>query len=550
MVRRKRDEEPVNQVFAKPRDPETPGELVAKKPPNGLAVTSNGNGGKNDSHRVVHARDMSLPVPDQGEDKLFELFLDSANVPHIKLLKAKGRQIWPVEHEMVYNHMTHFLFEASGHLLPTSTEVKGYLNVLKSVAVMNGQRTGEVDWKDNVLEQDALTNAIFTLTTRKAPKPWEATAAQILTAVDVLAAKEALDKGDQWPKAPNRLSIELERRQEVLRELGVSVTKLARVGVARKWRLEVSNGDGSGGTRLESSPPASPDSSQPNLLEDKQLNQHSPEDDAFSGELEQILGQDAPESKLSHGEILKWIPRKWSEFVGNDLAIVELKGVVKAVLDGEHGYNVLVTGPEDSGRDAMILLAARTLLCDNPDLDTLDPCGTCPSCVWEYGNDAVFDKYYGGEKFKFLSVDCPQLTTSNLAYEMDKARGFEGTLLVYLRRLDYLSKDALPDLLTFMDDKRFLGFAKASGTAGILPEILNQFEIQTTADPPASELARFLAERCRDWGIKIDSGHTLIRLAHICGQRVGDALEGLAEAADTPERRLTLSIVENSFDEV
>jgi hypothetical protein len=484
---------------------------------------------------------MRLEVPEEE----MELFLDNADVPHVKIHKSKGRKVWPLSHKLVRGFVTEFLHQASGGILPNKSEVDAFVNLLEAKALVNGRRDAEIDWQDNVLDQDPLTLCLYTLVLRKAPSEWDATSGEIMLAVNVLAAKEGFVKSDNWPPSPQQMSIELAKRIVVLGELGVIVTKLPRSGAARKWRLQMTQSD----TLQVGITESSLGSSESKSLNAHGLDRNTATDDALAAELESILNQERSPEILTPDQISHWIPSEWTEFKGNSSAVEKLVLTLDDLVAKRPCKNVLLIGAKNTGRDALITHSVNALLCEQP-TNNLDPCGSCPNCAWQIVREEAFGTVRKDDEFQYVYVDCPNLNENKLVYESSRVKGFQGRLLVFLSQVDLLPKDRIPDLLTVMEDERFFWFATATDIGRIDQEVLKHFEVEMTNNPPEDELAQFLAERCSAWGIALDSPLTLVRLAHVCGQVVGDTLIILSLAAGAPGRQLTRELVEANFAKV
>jgi len=489
------------------------------------------------------AKDVQVTVPSN-----VELFLDNADVPHIKILDAKGRQVYPLTHNLVRGWVTAYLHRLKNERLPTKAEVDACISLLGAHAMINGRRESQEDWRDDLLERDSLTLCIYTLANRKAPNPWDATPSQILDAVDLLAAKEHIEKGEDWPRSAQRLSIALEQRQLVLNDLGVLLIKLARQSTARKWRIQMKEHDANNQRVIDASQVTSSCEPQAKPSSDNELQLASSQKDALAKNLEEIVtgGLGTP---LTEDQILAWLPKTWDQIVGNEILKDELQLLVGDLLDRQTGPNFLLTGAESTGKDSSVLHTISVLLCYDPDMTHSEPCGVCENCLCEVDRGTSFGDIRKGDDFQFMHIDCETLTADKLAFEASKVRAYPGRLLVYLSHLDRLAPNRVHDLLQVMEDRKYLWLATAPQAGDVPQEVLHHFKVQQPNLPSEDKLATFLAERCRDWSITVDSGHSLIRLAHICGQVTGTALRVLARAASGQERRLTLDLVENSFGE-
>ncbi len=163
--------------------------------------------------------EISVPETKKEPDKRaieipsnLEYFLDNADVPQIKIPYAKGRQTWPLGHDLIRGLAVNHLYRSSGGIPPSAAQVDAFISVLKAQAMLNGRKDEGEDWSEDLLEKDAVLFCIFTLIQRKHPEPWVATAGQILDAANVLAAKERVAKPKDWPKSPSQMSVAIKER--------------------------------------------------------------------------------------------------------------------------------------------------------------------------------------------------------------------------------------------------------------------------------------------------------------------------------------------------
>jgi len=251
-------------------------------------------------------------------------------------------------------------------------------------------------------------------------------------------------------------------------------------------------------------------------------------------------------------EIEKWKPSFFEEFVGN-------RSLIKCLKDGirVHGRlpNTFVRGPSRSGKTAAIKLFIKSLFCVQRDPTTLNPCGSCDTClqnVEDHGHYGLFAEFDDGAPSReiplhYVPIDCPKIPEAKLRDVLQELRDFEGIRIVYLDEVHRLVERKMDHmLLKSLEERRFLWMASSATTAGLEQMFLNRFSKRIrTSLPESDKLAEFLALRCLVWGIEWKEPETIVRLVERANQVPGLALQVLAAAAATPERELTRELVED-----
>ncbi len=105
-------------------------------------------------------------------------------------------------------------------------------------------------------------------------------------------------------------------------------------------------------------------------------------------------------------------------------------------------------------------------------------------------------------------------------------------------------------LLKPVEELGFMWLASSATTEGLEKMFLNRFIKISTSLPERDELAIWLAQRCREWGISWDSHETLLRLAERSDRVPGMALQVLARATKKRDRILTQRLVESHIFDV
>jgi len=256
-------------------------------------------------------------------------------------------------------------------------------------------------------------------------------------------------------------------------------------------------------------------------------------------------------------EIQKWLPERFSEFVGNSRLISYFQNGIST---GCGIGNTLITGPSRSGKTAFVKFFIRACFCCHRDPATGDPCGRCQTCTDDIGTNECWgifsycdpDQEHRPVDLHYVPIDCPRTTEKELRSTLDDLRDTSGVRIVYLdevHRLVHRNMDEM--LLKIMEERNFVWIASSASTTGLERMFLNRFPIKRRTNLPGTEeLAIFITHRCRAWQIDWDEPSTLTRLAERSHHTPGLALQVLVAAAAEPDRLLTGELVEeHEFEE-
>ncbi len=272
-------------------------------------------------------------------------------------------------------------------------------------------------------------------------------------------------------------------------------------------------------------------------------------------------------------DIERWIPERWDQIVGNCALKEYFWDMIWCVRKEGHrsGFNLLATGPSRTGKTSAISFGIKCLGCLNFNFDTMNPCGTCKCCTLNhhlYGNDGwenVVDFLDEREaptpvRYHYYPVDCTRLSEADLKSKLAKIRVCNEYLrIVYLDEVHRLSRRFMDErLLKPLEDFRAIwiassAYVKRDGDNGQSLDKMfqNRFTFRITTEIPSlDQLVIWLAERCHEWGIRVETPEvTLPRLAERCHQVPGMALQVLNKAHKRRSKLLTAVMVEeHTFD--
>jgi DNA polymerase III delta prime subunit len=250
--------------------------------------------------------------------------------------------------------------------------------------------------------------------------------------------------------------------------------------------------------------------------------------------------------------VMRWIPDRWDQFVGNRRMKAEFRRIVQRLrkhykdtgrIPAEILLSLLLIGPSRSGKTAMTKFAVRCLVCQELD-DDLNPCKhTCPACrqrpefEGQEGMFSVCAVAHNSPLVNFIIADCTKLQTAKELQEvLDKSQGgLRGLDCVYLDEVHRLVPKHLDEiLLKEVEDKDCLWILSTAKPNDLDTMLRNRLITLETELPDEEELAEWIADRCDDWGIPWDT-ESVIKGSHKVNRVPGLALRGLAMAATNPE---------------
>lgn len=284
-------------------------------------------------------------------------------------------------------------------------------------------------------------------------------------------------------------------------------------------------------------------------------------------------------------DIERWIPTRWDQIVANQSVKEYWWDTIHCIRQEGHrsGFNMLLAGDSRGGKTSSITLGIKALGCFNLDLDSFNPCGQCANCkakVGLYGNDGwenwvdVFESEETAKKsvrFLYLPVDCTRLNEAEIEKMIGKVRVDDGNLkIIYLDEVHRLVRRGLDEqLLKPLENCEAIWIASSAyvkrddrdegsedGRKQHPLEIMfqNRFTFRLeTQKPTADEMVFWLAERCEEWGIRVELPEsTLQRLAERSHCLPGMALQVVNKAHKKRSKLLTRQIVDEhvfNFDD-
>lgn len=267
-------------------------------------------------------------------------------------------------------------------------------------------------------------------------------------------------------------------------------------------------------------------------------------------------------------DIERWIPERWDQVVGNQALKEYFWDMIWCVRKQGHrsGFNLLATGSSREGKTSLITLGIKCLGCLNLDFETMNPCGKCKCCTLNhhlYGNDGwenVVDFLNEHEaptpvRYHYRPIDCTRISEAELERVLSELRVNDGNLrIVYLDEVHRLARRSMDEkLLKPLEDFPAIWLASSAyvkrhaGDGHSLEKMFqNRFTFRLSTEKPSrSELILWLAERCHEWNIPVETPEkTLERLAERCRHVPGMALQILNKAHKKRSRLLTSAMVE------
>lgn len=247
----------------------------------------------------------------------------------------------------------------------------------------------------------------------------------------------------------------------------------------------------------------------------------------------------------SSDSVEQWQPVTWSQIVGNRELKEILMGMVHnvRVTRTMNTFRAFVYGPSRGGKTSTINFAIKCLLCEQLDFETLNPCHACTNCrknVQLYGNfgwEDFIDPSRESEpstRFLYIPVDCTRVTESQIDDIFFKLSGKPDRLqIAYYDEIHRLERRQMDErFLIEMEKMQAISLASSAVRGKLDAMFMNRFDERIEVElPTVDELAVFLAERCEEWGIRVDDSYaTLTRAAQRSNQVPGMALQVLRRA--------------------
>ncbi len=252
-------------------------------------------------------------------------------------------------------------------------------------------------------------------------------------------------------------------------------------------------------------------------------------------------------------EIERWVPQRFDQIVGCETAKEHFQ---ELLLGSEIGGNTLIIGPSGSGKTACVKTYVRSLMCANRDAVTASSCGNCSSCCGfdqRYEEAGLFAEFQdrswarGRLPVHFFPLNCGEISKRGLKRLFRKLESFQGHRVVFLDEVHRLRRDHLDEMLLVPLRELKAMFVGATAKPEELDEMFrNRFSTKlTTAKPQPAELAEFIRDRCREWGIQIESDETVIALVRRSHCIVSNVISALSRAAAKRPSLLTQERVES-----
>jgi len=261
--------------------------------------------------------------------------------------------------------------------------------------------------------------------------------------------------------------------------------------------------------------------------------------------------------------------KSWDEILGNADLKEYLKDLIYMVRCEGHrtGFNALITGESRSGKTAAVEYGMKCLGCFDFDFETLEACGKCWNCTstqqrsgnrdWENWCNIIPPEMVPTPiEYHYAPVDCTlldQKSLNELTFDLEENQGMLN--VIYLDEVHRLcSRNMDEKLLKPMEQFEAIWIASSayadrddgSGRRPLEKMLQNRFTYRITTEKPSEEeLMIWLAERCDQFGIKVESPKTTLRqLAERSNRLPGMALQVVNKAYKKRNKTLTMKILD------
>ncbi len=252
-------------------------------------------------------------------------------------------------------------------------------------------------------------------------------------------------------------------------------------------------------------------------------------------------------------DIQRWTPQGLPQILGCTSIINTLHELSES---GGRFPNLMICGEPGTGKTAAINAFRKTLNCPHRSGNPASACGTCDDChKFDVRYDLTGFYAVGLErvaKFNAIplhhyTINCGDANESLFRELFKDRRDFQGNMVVFLDECQRLVRRSLDEMLLLPLEQANISWVAATARPEELdPMFIRRFALRLKTTPPtATELATFLADRCREWKIKVDDTKTLVTLAQSSQCRPSECFCVLSTATITPNRLLTIKMVED-----
>lgn len=262
-------------------------------------------------------------------------------------------------------------------------------------------------------------------------------------------------------------------------------------------------------------------------------------------------------------DLQRWAPQKWDQIIGNAALKRYMRKLIRKLrkdyettgqVSPAGRQAIIVTGHSRSGKTMIVKFLVRCLVCLELD-DDLNPCqGRCAACRQSpeiTGMEGLFSTVatkQGQLPVNFTVIDCTKIVQpSELKAALNDIQAWDHELgVVYLDEVHRLVKRNMDEmLLKEIEDKPVVWIFSTALTKELEQMFLNRCIKWDTELPEVVEMAKWLCDRCDEFGIPWEP-EAIKRVMAKSNRIPGLALQALALAAIDPDG-LTLDLVNNDW---